>query len=572
MEGDLLGINTETNVIFDDSHAQLKNNSPDKMDWIENPTEEATYTSPAFDSGNMQATIAALPPVPQPELHTSTISPETSYQTNSPSNLHSNDTHSTAFFCTPYSYDQMITDAGVNSSNIFLKDSINSFLPSLTARYTLPDRTVASQVLMYRQLLHTACKPGLRLSRAFQGTLAQKSVMYMPWWEKNVAQTKRMVISYDNLTSRLWIYGAILPFVVDDNESVALSTAENVQTLSNQRQAAVAAAEEGSAQNETPVDKACEKRGIDCMMNKETGLPPIPHEYWVSRAGFQQQDPLTDFRSGGVLSLALLLHICESCPIVHARFIKPHGDASVLPFGITSINVTGMLARLCNFSKAVDKVDALMTAKPFWEGFRDPNYLLTLQEVSMELLADVVVELNRLKKWHLLEDNERSNLPSKMKDPRREVTVFDFPDIMETTEKRVRDDLLGAGPTTVEELRQLCQRLRQRYARACEKKERVLIKRAQGSAYKSEAHILGETTVAANAIDAMCFMGGAVKDVAGNAEGFFSRFGISRNNIKQATHSVSTFASKQITAGIDYQFAQPIVTEDEHREPQLMSL
>lgn len=190
----------------------------------------------------------------------------------------------------------------------------------------------------------------------------------------------------------------------------------------------------------------------------------------------------------------------------------------------------------------------------------------------MELLADVVVELNRLKKWHLLEDNERSNLPSKMKDPRREVTVFDFPDIMETTEKRVRDDLLGAGPTTVEELRQLCQRLRQRYARACEKKERVLIKRAQGSAYKSEAHILGETTVAANAIDAMCFMGGAVKDVAGNAEGFFSRFGISRNNIKQATHSVSTFASKQITAGIDYQFAQPIVTEDEHREPQLMSL
>ena len=44
----------------------------------------------------------------------------------------------------------------------------------------MPDRTVASQVLMYRQLLHTECKPGLRLSRAFQGTPAQRAVMHMP--------------------------------------------------------------------------------------------------------------------------------------------------------------------------------------------------------------------------------------------------------------------------------------------------------------------------------------------------------------------------------------------------------
>jgi hypothetical protein len=41
-------------------------------------------------------------------------------------------------------------------------------------------------------------------------------------------------------------------------------------------------------------------------------------------------------------------------------------DASVLPFGITCINVTDMLAKFLMFSKSVDKMDALLSAKPFW--------------------------------------------------------------------------------------------------------------------------------------------------------------------------------------------------------------
>ena len=67
-----------------------------------------------------------------------------------------------------------------------MKQSIGNFLPTAalanltTKKYTLPDKNVASQVLMYRQLLHTACKPGLRLSRAYQGTSAQKAVKHMP--------------------------------------------------------------------------------------------------------------------------------------------------------------------------------------------------------------------------------------------------------------------------------------------------------------------------------------------------------------------------------------------------------
>lgn len=52
------------------------------------------------------------------------------------------------------------------------------------------------------------------------------------------------------------------------------------------------------------------------------------------------------------------------------------------------------------------------------------------------------------------------------------MTVFDFPIILETTEKRVGNDLLGAGPKTVEELRAIHAKLKIKYAMALEEKER----------------------------------------------------------------------------------------------------
>ena len=58
-----------------------------------------------------------------------------------------------------------------------------------------------------------------------------------------------------------------------------------------------------------------------------------------------------------------------------------------------------------------------------------------------------------------------------------QVTVFDFSTILERTETRVRDDLLGAGPKTVEELRSIAGRLRLRYQNQLERKiERAKLK------------------------------------------------------------------------------------------------
>ena len=152
--------------------------------------------------------------------------------------------------------------------------AISNFLPNTPMslpfiqpkKFALPDKNVASQVLMYRQLLHTNCRPGLKLSRPYQNTAAQRAVLHMPWWEQGILETNKMVISYDNLVVRLWMHGAIMPF------ADLLGTP--VETYIN-----------------------------------EDGLPPIPHEYWVERLGFQQPDPVTDFRSGGVLSLAMMVHM-----------------------------------------------------------------------------------------------------------------------------------------------------------------------------------------------------------------------------------------------------------------------
>jgi ELMO/CED-12 family len=241
----------------------------------------------------------------------------------------------------------------------------NALQQLTTRKYTLPDKTVASQVLMYRQLLHTNAKPGLKLSRPYQGTAAQVAVKHMPWWEQGIEDTRRMVISYDNLIVRLWLNGAILPYT---------------DLLDN---------------GETMID--------------EKGLPPVPHPYWVDRLGFQQPDPVTDFRSGGVLSLGMMVHMVENCADIVQRF-GPDGDAAVLPFGLTCINVTDMMAKFLMLAKSVDRMDALLSQKPFWRMFADPNAILALQELSMTMLCDVVVELGRERKLPSENKNIGDNL------------------------------------------------------------------------------------------------------------------------------------------------------------------
>jgi len=316
----------------------------------------------------------------------------------------------------------------------------------------------------------------------------------MPWWERGIETSMKMIISYDNLITRLWLSGAIMPFERGgygccNDDVVVLSITNSPGSSSSSTGAA------GS---------------IDTLVN-ERGLPPIPHNYWVDRLGFQQDDPVTDFRSGGVLSLAMLVHIVESCPSVHSRFVpKPKADtsatssyistdiisleeiitddASVLPFGITCINITDMLAKFLMFSKAVDKMDALLSAKPFWRMFIDPNAMLVLQEVSLDLLCDVCVEIGRerriekLKKQQEGINSDGCSLDDNSKKMKKgggmpgsgegKVTVFDFSEIIERTEKRVGEEVLGAGPQNVDELRAVARKVKSKYLMRIQLKEK----------------------------------------------------------------------------------------------------
>ena len=122
----------------------------------------------------------------------------------------------------------------------------------------------------------------------------------------------------------------------------------------------------------------------------------------------------------------------------------------MLPFGITSINITDLLAKLFLLSKRTDRMEALLSQKPFWQMFADPSAILVCQHVAMDMLADVVVELNHQN-------------PTK-------ITVFDFAKILRITEHRVEYDLLGAGPVSVPELRRTYKVLCQKYKAQLEKK------------------------------------------------------------------------------------------------------
>ena len=238
------------------------------------------------------------------------------------------------------------------------------------------------------------------------------------------------------------------------------------------------------------------------------GEAPVPHDDWIYRLGFQQSDPVTDFRSGGILSLALCVHIAEACPHVHCRFFDS-GDAAMMPFGLTSINITDMLAKMLMLSKAVDKMDALLSHKPFWGMFQtDPHSILVLQEISMEMLCDIVTELQM----------------ERVSAGQEKVTVFDFAQVLDITQKRVKDDLLGSGPRNVVELRQISVKVKEKYKQKCIQKSEKLRKKNiiseddDGSSLRQ----LNEALVGSAKL-----LGGAV---VGTTMGFMSKLMMSNNN------------------------------------------
>ena len=89
-------------------------------------------------------------------------------------------TSGNAFFSTLTSVSNNVNYVNFEPLQSFTKSLSTNITNNITGKNTIPDKTTASQVLMFRQLLHTKCRPGLRLSRGYEGTVAQRAVLHMP--------------------------------------------------------------------------------------------------------------------------------------------------------------------------------------------------------------------------------------------------------------------------------------------------------------------------------------------------------------------------------------------------------
>lgn len=284
-----------------------------------------------------------------------------------------------------------------------------------------PDATVCYHLLLYRDLIDSPCGEGVtfRPKRRPPPDYRARAdaVPKLTWWYAMEANNVP-ILSYDNLLRRLWKSGVIRPYQQGSDEHV-LALA-------------------------------------------------VPHEHWL-RLGFQETDPSTDFRSGGLLGLACLVYVCEKREDVRRRFTAEDGDVGgILPLAGTSINVTNMIADILMLKQSVESVDALLRPRKFWGVFLDPMALLVLHGLCLDFLADVVVEIRteRKKEMEAKEkegeegfEDEEDEYPTHG----GKVSAFDFPLILERTKRRIEEDLLGAGPTSIKELQAIAQELRTSY-------------------------------------------------------------------------------------------------------------
>ena len=103
--------------------------------------------------------------------------------------------------------------------------------------------------------------------------------------------------------------------------------------------------------------------------------------------------------------------------------------------------------------------------------------------------------------------------------------MFDFSTILERTERRVRDDLLGAGPKTVEELRSIEGRLRIKYKAQLERKIQRAKERQLDStaAAGNTSNLAVDTSQQSNGVAPMASPSPQFKEAVAFAGGLFAR-------------------------------------------------
>ncbi|GMI01736.1 hypothetical protein TrVE_jg7186 [Triparma verrucosa] len=97
---------------------------------------------------------------------------------------------------------------------------------------------------------------------------------------------------------------------------------------------------------------------------------------WVEILGFQTSTPLSDFRSGNVLSLILTVLLLELHPSVIKEFAK-----TSLPYALCSIHATVAIGEVLGLK--LEKVEVLVSQKSYWKLFSNPMAILHLHKAAM---------------------------------------------------------------------------------------------------------------------------------------------------------------------------------------------
>ncbi len=147
-------------------------------------------------------------------------------------------------------------------------------------------------------------------------------------------------------------------------------------------------------------------------------LPGVEREGRVTRQwgrlGFQQSDPATDFRGGGLLALHQLLHFARTRPSVARRMIvEPADEAARYPWACVGINITNEALKLMD----ARLLDRAMYGQPL------PRAVETFHSVY----GDMFEVLHSM--W----------LDAKPEN------ILAFPPVMKATMERVRDEIQQTG-------------------------------------------------------------------------------------------------------------------------------
>lgn len=185
---------------------------------------------------------------------------------------------------------------------------------------------------------------------------------------------------------------------------------EDIRNLNRAKAAIHSLQKEGFSASNDEHEAKLERLWILLLPDQEREGGRITRQW--GRIGFQQSDPATDFRGGGILSLDQLLYIAEKRTEVARRMIsEPAAEISRYPWACVGINITNEALKLLDshafdvklYGRSVEEVTSIFNG--FYADMfeilharwikANPENLLAFPAVMKDAMAAIRDEVRR---------------------------------------------------------------------------------------------------------------------------------------------------------------------------------